>query len=558
MSLPTFNLEKIQSLDIKEMHTQKELLFMCVKNLCRPKDRKVEGKLASDYWETIMDDIDSDVFNLEKQWEKLVEKEKQSLSKKSLMTVLSVEKEKDDIAKAKTSYADFEKEIENQKKLEEEIKELQTSNTVIDENVKKQEEPEEDKPLQTISSKWWQKAAKQAKDAPLSFGLIKAEKANEMKFPLQMQYDKVKSKWLIALPTSTPPDENCSLAVGGIIQMANDANIELIECTDNSKDADFYNVIKALKGSIFGAYNCLRRDSLSLVENIPKEIRKGWEFALYQAFRKRAVVKDGLDLLHIPKTVTITPSDDTAWLKAEKLRFITDLMSFIKICAEAHTGKLTNPISYFKSEKFIVEKCIGKPPQGGLIHDVELTILKEDYEERCKKCREKLKHLRDWPPDLSKTGLETIYREISSIEKSQLSKKIETAKSSRIIPLTATSGKGVKAVSKIVQGGSLTEKLIKINGGPSVRTIAKVMWSPLTSVTPEMFAANILLAVRCRISISNKKLNPKDMQTMEENCGKAEYACGNDHSITSSAIQCYLDLIEDNAEASSWKTTFGL
>jgi hypothetical protein len=169
---------------------------------------------------------------------------------------------------------------------------------------------------------------------------------------------------------------------------------------------------------------------------------------------------------------------------------------------------------FLKPEGYFKTRFVGKKPIGGLYLEEEYAILTNEWEERNKAVESLYKGLPQTLKVPLPQGSLKQYMAKFNIELKPMIKKIEETARSRITNLLVSSGNGRTKRSSIAKGGNLPEKLRNQGLDLSVRTIGKVMWSPLFSdVSQNTFVDKAL-------HIAHKRFDPTPGEDLSEEEGK--------------------------------------
>jgi len=408
----------------------------------------------------------------------------------------------------------------------------------------------------TESTKWWKEAGEASATDKISFGKMLERDKETSDSPMEIFERKSTGKKTLFLPTSIPPNNDVKIAMGCLINIARLTGLDLAECGKEDETTDFYNILKAMKDTLQAVQNCLVSDKIKHLDNIPSKYRIGWDFVVWQTFKMRSKLKDGLDLLKQTKQEKITPDTTLAWLNKSSVKYVNRITELVKLACKNVSSKLAEPVTFFKSKIYVTEKIAGKKPNGACMHECELSILMNDFETRTEHIS-KMYDSMQWK-NATVDGLQALYTSMTETKKSAECKQILDTISSRTPLLLITSGKGKKTETKIVKGASLHDKLQNINGGNNVRVIAKVMWSPLTTITSDSFASHVLQAVKLTVTSQKEKATEKNKELAAKFTAEFLDTISPKQEIGDLAIQTYLSLIDDNRDVPSWKATFGL
>jgi hypothetical protein len=370
---------------------------------------------------------------------------------------------------------------------------------------------------------------------------------------------------IVFFPTSIPDEWKDKVLPSLSFLMDLAENAGFTNCgTDRELDNSFWNLMESMTDSIRGAFYCLRRpDNLRVpVDNVPSELKRGWNFALWYAFSSAAKVNDWNEGYAIQRCTTLQSADKGQWSANKTFTDLDRLNSFIRTCAVKTNCESVILGKFLKGEGYFTSKFVGKKPVTGLYTDTEYTILKKDWERRMNETRVLYKDLVSHSIRDS-VGLETLNILVArmQIAHSAPSKVIEETKSHRIPELLVSEGRGRSTKKVIAKGSDLPEKLISIKGGESVRTIAKVLYSPTTIVGTDMQGWVTLVmsearATNLRENTLSDIIKKKDEQNIT--LTSTELAFADNYPAISVAVQTYMEVIPDRLGNMAWDTTFGV
>jgi len=333
--------------------------------------------------------------------------------------------------------------------------------------------------------------------------------------------------------------------------------------SEKSIDNSFWNLLEGMTDSIRGAYYCLMRDELSPVDNVPKSMKRGWDFALWYSFAAVARTNDYNEGFKIPRVTTMQSADKGAWTANKVFTDLDRLNTFIRSASAKIANKDHGIKDFIKGEGYFLGKLVGKKPVPGLYTASELEILQQDWETRNTATKAKLKALTAMKfSELPLGG--TLNNALAKLQTAHTPdpKRIEEAKTRRIPELLISEGRGKLTKKVIAKGGDLPEKLTAIKGGDSVRTIAKVLYSPVCNRTIEIndWIHAIMAETRSRnlregttfFDKIENKINLKDELTL------TEIAITQNVGDMQVAIQTYMEVLPDRFGSPAWDTTFGV
>jgi len=340
--------------------------------------------------------------------------------------------------------------------------------------------------------------------------------------------------------------------------IAAEGNVEVL-FTKREVDPTVWNMLESVQKSLLGAFYCLRRDKVAPMDNVPTDIKVGWNFALWYCYQAGSKSDHGA-YLSIPRETTLLRTKGVnAWSSGVMITVLQRINAFVRIAANNCSGKLDQPKKFLKGEGYFLEKYVGKKPIGGLYTDEELPIVVQAWTDRQNRIKDLYKQI----PDKFSEVLGK-YRGIGdlvgafNISMPQVVKDIEDAKNRRIPYLLVSTGKGRGKTVEIAKGGNLPEKLLHTSGGDGVRTIGRVLWSPITGYTTNAFID--LVINQCRSMIRKEKVSFLDhlITTTVTNGDKDTHGrllqCS---ASVNQAAQLYLEILPDHAGEQSWGSVFG-
>jgi len=262
--------------------------------------------------------------------------------------------------------------------------------------------------------------------------------------------------------------------------LAKEAGFEIRVTKRECKKA-FWNTVKALTNTLEGVFYCLRRDEIAPMENIPAHLKTGWNFALWYAYSKAANDPDGGKYLKIPRITSLSSVSDTAWGSDESLADLTRLTSAMRVLSQQFSDKIGPIRKFFKNKGYFVESGVGKKPGAGLYHPEELDIATENWVNRVRRVERAYDLIPTSFSDLGPGNKAATIMSTFACPNNDLTRRIEETKMQRIPELLVLGPKqkGKTQDKTIAKGSGLPEKLINIGGGDQVRTIGKVMYTPL-------------------------------------------------------------------------------
>jgi hypothetical protein len=389
----------------------------------------------------------------------------------------------------------------------------------------------------------------------------KSEKWTDIPFSTYTEKD---GSQTVCFPSNKPKTPQMETA-GLVLELCRLAQYKVCEATP--KEEFDWALLDPLKDSLLGVVACLERSQIVPSENVPTKISQGWGFALWYAFSGASKITDSNDFVKIARITSLysVAQGQNAWSKNPVFPVLNRLTQIARQAALKGAARLDSAKKYFKGEAYFLEKLVGKKPQGGLYTEDELYFIQGEWSKRTDAVKKVYNLLDAKLPDLagkSPRGM-LAYLEDMTEAASSKSKHIEDAKNKRIPMLLVRPSKGKKnQAATIAPGGSLQEKLRYINGGDSVRTIAKVMTSGrLTGMTPATFVNTLMDIVR--ISWTQGKpptaIVADEIEKLQADPASAQYLAQlrSVEEYIEPIVTCYLEILPDRADEESWKAVFG-
>jgi hypothetical protein len=393
---------------------------------------------------------------------------------------------------------------------------------------------------------------------PSTFAEIRVKKAAEKGDPSPLSLITLDEKTYLFLPKELPDDnkEKCLTTLGFLIKMAKDCNISIAE-TEKPLSKTFWKTIDLVSDSVYGAYVCTQREKLSPGVNIPAEMKLGYEYMLWYAYSKAANDQSGGQYLAIPRVTSLFASVGNPWGQDKQFSEITQLYSLLRFFAAIYSKKIDSPKKFLKGEGYFLERFVGKKPVGGLYTDEELPKAVQHWTDKVKKVKDVYHNIPDKFSSIGLSGISEILKRFN-IETPKTIKDVEDAKSKRIPLLLVKSGKGKNQKTEIAKGGNLPEKLISIEGGDSVRTIGKVLWSPNMAISTNEF---IDLVIKNTNSMLDKSVKSAYIDVILSELRDKGQAQKHDQIAASigainQATTVYLEVLPDKRGNSTWDAVF--
>jgi hypothetical protein len=413
-------------------------------------------------------------------------------------------------------------------------------------------------------TKYFAEAKNFIKDAPRSLVEAKAEKIRSATDPSPLTINRDRDGMMHAFfPDAIPEDVKPKVlpVISMLLAMAEWSNMQ-VEVTKQEGSPSFWNTLVTAADNVTGAFYCLTPGkNLGPMDNIPAAHKRGWEFATWYGFAAAAKVTDYSEYYSIPRVTSIFNAEKGKW-GSDKIMFpdIDRLNTFIRICAaeKARKNEIAPVRTFIKGLGFFLGKLLGKKPVPGVYLSEEIQALTEDWSSRkCvieKKFSMIKRDFKDYQLD------ETLTRSLTWLTTtvSDLAKRIEEYAQKRIPELLITEGRGKTQRKTIVKGSNLPEKLKNINGGDSVRTIAKVMWTPMCDLTLARFCDAVM-------SVAKQRNNRKDsiLESYNDLIQEGHTLSFEQEAILSAehwiqeAVEIYLEVIPDKSGQVAWDSCFG-
>jgi hypothetical protein len=363
----------------------------------------------------------------------------------------------------------------------------------------------------------------------------------------------------VAFPSQKPVSDNAKLAAGFILKFIQLNDFQIEKCTAEASVQDnFWAACANLNKEMQGAYLCLSRNNLTYVDNIPKEYQLGWDFAYWYAYSNATKVSDTSSLVK-PRRVVNMILQEKPWGSVTAMSVLNRVSTLIREAAKKQISKLTDLRKTLKSEETFLQTFCGKKPVPGLYTEQEFEIVKKFYDKKVNRIKELYSNIPNDYAKLGPSGLNSYFKECS-IKNIQEVQVIEESKSKRIPDLLVTTRKGKSQVQEIAKGSTLSEKLVTIGGGQSVRTIGKVLWSPLYGVNQTTFVQEVLYLTAMARADSKYTLG-EHFEIRSQGLEKQGHASFKEivrvRSDILHAVSTYLDVIPDRMDQDSWRSAFG-
>jgi len=404
---------------------------------------------------------------------------------------------------------------------------------------------------------------------PKSVGadIASAKRKGEDPYPLTCSV--LDGDLVLYVPESLPQDrediDKITEVVTMIASLADKAGM-IIKVTKREVSSLVYNTYAALHDSVKGAYFCLSRDEIVPNSSIPAAYRAGWDYSLWYCFTSGAKVKtdSGDNFFTIKRQTKLSQSIGGIWSDKSNAAELLRISSTIQVIAK-HLRENLGPLDRFLLKKgYFVENFCGKKPVAGIYTDAELELLISEWQAKISRVTARYDGIKihDNVQDVASetpNGLQDILGGFAEA-KSARYKKIEETARGRIPDLLVETGKGKDKRKVIVKGTTLGDKIIAINGGPSVRSVGKLLWSPEYAVPK----AEWIDACMGQARSLNLREDPDWISRTINRLSTA----GADPTVLSwyrritphiqTAAQIYLDCIQENTGNVTWDSTFGV
>jgi hypothetical protein len=394
------------------------------------------------------------------------------------------------------------------------------------------------------------KTRKEGEDPQVFSSSIAPGEARKVYFPLDIP-DERKAKCL------PPISKLLSICVAAGFEVASTSRF-----VDNST----WNILETLDDSISGALYCLKRDDsvITPVDNIPKSIVRGWDFALWYCFAAGAKTNDYNDGFKIPRVTSMLSAEKGTWGGAAgKYTDLDRVQSVVRLAAQNMSHHLGPVRKFLKHKGYFSNKFVGKKPVSGLYTNDEYTLLEKEWESRKVRIEGNFDSLPVSFKDIGSTS--SLNNLLSNVQvgHSKDAKTIEDAKQKRIPDLLITEGRGRTQKKVIAKGGSLPEKLKSVNGGDSVRTIAKLLYSPYYNggLSQGDFVTICLTETKDKnMRYENTYMSElmKQAQDRKSKLTQLQVEAINNYGSIQLVVQTYLEVIPDKVGNTAWDSTFGV
>lgn len=350
----------------------------------------------------------------------------------------------------------------------------------------------------------------------------------------------------IAVP-SAEPKESEKLTVSLFLEICSTAGFKL-EFTPE-QDGSVWTQLYALDKHIKGIVTLLRTKNIGPVENIPKDIKDGYEYALWWAFCKATRNVEGNAFCALSRKGTLV-SAAGPWAGATMTRIVNQVGVITRFACESICERVKNVGSCLKGEGFFLQKLVGAKPQAGLYTVAELSLVQEDWAQRRDHVQQTYLKYKDmsWSKMVESDRLSAVMSAFLC-KKNSVIQKIEEAVKNRIPQLLVTSGKGKKQQTSICKGSTLEDKISAVV--PKPRTVALLMWSPLSGLKQAPFADIVMKLARCRLIKNLQAINQFETE-LKANNAEAWKVYSANKAIVEAAIDLVITIHSNNSSEPSW------
>jgi hypothetical protein len=285
----------------------------------------------------------------------------------------------------------------------------------------------------------------------------------------------------LALPTYKPASDGFA-ACGLLLRICDMAKIKIIQTTANEEEQkSVVTVLAGLKNQLEGFLTFMLQTEVKPLERVPKAIRAGWDFGLYNVVNYALEGMTFPYMFKISKRTTIGPkAGEAPWAHKGTIPTLTRVDNVLRFASKTMCSKLCQMSAYLKDVSWVRSQVCGKKPVGGIYHDDELQIMIKDHDNRVKKFDE------DWAVLKDVSLSDSLQRKEVNNHMSKMAKTSHSSEAKRIIecanrriPLLIVKSRSRKSKeTTIISGSSLPEKISNA-GITSIRDIVKVLWSPL-------------------------------------------------------------------------------
>jgi hypothetical protein len=367
----------------------------------------------------------------------------------------------------------------------------------------------------------------------------------------------IEGRTQIAFPSAETNDGPTRIAIGVLLYMAQKLGYEIVEL-DMENTTSLYSVLKSWSDILIGAYRFVDRQKLEYVSSIPSPYNIGWEFMQWYAFMDISKITEGHDYLNLSPQTCLSSSGkrDAAWLGTNIISIHERVCSMLRLVAKKISPELDNPVRYIRSYGYIEQRIVGKKPVPGIYLEPELTLLTKEWESRKEELHKKFAALPiDWATVRKRTdGLSSYLAELNVKHSSKVREIMDNAQK-RIPQLLVTRKVKRETINILAKGTTLSDKLREIGGGKSVRTIAQVLYSPLSRVEKSEFISSAMQLAKLAYQKKGFNLSSEYLQKNGYSDQSVNVIIGSQPWFDV-AIRSYLENIPERIEEESWRLTF--
>jgi len=395
---------------------------------------------------------------------------------------------------------------------------------------------------------------------PSNFGAARQQEAAKGGDPLPFTTrtdGKQTSVYFPADITGIDSDAKEPLAV--IAQLCYDAKFSIIKTARQFDIKEFSNSLIASSKALLGAFYCLKRDEIAPTTNIPKQYATGWEYAQWYAFTKATNELDYGDYMGIPRRTQLLMTEGAVWSKQAQFASYQRISVLVRLISQQMGHKVKTVSKFLKGEGYFTTRFVGKKPFGGLLLQEEFDLLTKEWERRESVVKSLYKKLDTNLKLPCMAGQFKQYMAQFNVGLNGDAKKIEETSNSRVPQLLVSSGKGRNQQPTISKGGNLPEKLANPQLKQSVRTVGRVMWSPLMKgVSQNQFIDLAIKLARLKLHPDPNISDPDayilvQIQRITQDTSVEAVV----QTTASSAASVYLEIYPDYAGINSWDAAFG-
>jgi hypothetical protein len=353
--------------------------------------------------------------------------------------------------------------------------------------------------VSTVDVSWRAEALSLAHNLPSSFAEVrkaKIERWEDLPFALHVEGETCQ----VSFPVNKPASQTGMAAAGFLLEMCERAKIEIVNCT--GKDiVSPWKTCGQISDTLAGALMVCKANEIVPADNIPKNIKDGFEFALWYATSSCTRETESNAFLRIKRVTSLVATVD-AWNQKSSFTELLRVTAIVRMCAQRAGHKCGAPKKFLKGEGFFLEKFVGRKPVQGLYTEEELSAVHKYWQNKVDRVKSAYANIpKTWAGIAGERRLASIL-ETFNLKTPKDVKTIEDAKEKRVPYLLITAGRGKDKRKEIAKGGTLDEKLRTIGGGDNPRIVGKVLWSPLDGLTVNQL---VDASMKCARAIFLKK-----------------------------------------------------